>query len=176
MKKLIAVGAVVGFAALAEAGTIWTEDFTDVADWAVLNDPGGGAQVSTDGSLGYMKVRAASNQAAFAPSPDLATLAEFDVEQKKNYSLTFTIDRVSSSCSYQLALDEFSSKNGGYLSTVWQVFPPAGSSVTTGTFTVDLGKFNFNTGTHYVLPKILISTGNGDQLVKMDHMRIDFNP
>jgi hypothetical protein len=175
MKKQMVILAL-SVAAVAQAGTIWTEDFSDVTDWAVVNDPVGGSTVSSDGSIGYLKVTAASNQVSFAPAPDIAALAEFDATKKKNYALTFTVDRISPSCSYQLALDEFSSKTGGYVSTVWQVFPPKGMASTSGTFTVDLGKFTFSEQTRYIAPKILVNTGDGEQVVKMDTMKLEYIP
>ena len=176
MKKLaMAVGVLMAVAAV-QAGTIWTEDFTDVTDWAVIHDPAGGSKISSDGSLAYLKVAAEKAQASFAPVPELGDLAEFDVTKKKNYALMFTVDKISPSCSYQLAFDEFSSKTGGYISTVWQVFPSKGMASTSGTFTVDLGKFTFSEQTKFIAPKILVSTGDGEQVVKIDQMRLEYIP
>jgi len=165
----------VGAEALAE--TVWTENFSDVADWSVIYDPGKGSTITTDGNLGSLTVMAGGSEAAFVPAADVAPYAPFDPAKKAQYTLTFTVDKITASTSYDIAFDQFfEPSKDGFNGTIWQVHPTNGTSTATGTIVVNLGKYEFDPTTKFIMPKVTVHTGYGDQTVKFDLMKIDLNP
>jgi hypothetical protein len=170
--KLILAAAVCALMTLtgpgANAATVWSEDFSDVSDWAVVFDPSSGSTITSDGNLGLLFVNGGSTLAAFAPSSQ----APFDPINKADYTLDFNVNNVTWSTSYDIALDEFDS-GGNYLSTVWQVFPTEFSSTATGPQSINLGGFTFNAATANIAPKINVYTGDAGQTVSFDSMSLD---
>jgi hypothetical protein len=159
--------AFVSIGAVAQATIIiWSENFSDVSDWQVIFDPGGGSTITSDGNLGLFNVPSANNQAAFGPTPGVAPLVAFDTAKKNDYAMDFTVPSLTDSTSYDIRLDEFDS-NTNYLSTVFGVFP---QGTFTGTTNVSLGAFSYNGSTVYLLPKITVFTGNPNQTVSFDSM------
>lgn len=170
MLWLAAGVAFVSFSAVAQATiVIWSEDFSDVSDWQVIFDPGGGSTITSDGNLGLFNVQDDNNQAAFGPipiGPSAAPLVVFNTPNKNDYSMRFTVPTLTTSTSYDIRLDEFDS-NTNYLSTVFNVFP---QGTFTGSTNVSLGAFTYNANTVYVLPKITVFTGDPNQTVSFDSM------
>lgn len=161
---------------LASGDIIWQEDFSDLSDWFIVSNPGGDGTMNSDGSLGtFAEPSAAISGLTFAPT----TRAAFDPTQKETYSLEMSIESLTWSASHKWALDEFDS-GGGYIGTVWNVFPaneverstlgfsPAGP-VTTN---INLGTLTFNSSTAFIAPKFDIGTGDGGQSFVLDNLAI----
>jgi hypothetical protein len=154
------------FVAGARAAVIWSEDFSDVSDWQVILDPGGGTSITSDGNLGLFHVGPASSEAAFGPIPGTAPLVDFVPANKNLYAVDLVVDSLTGSTSYELRLDEFGSSTN-YLGTVFGVLA---QGVFTGTTNIALGAFSFNASAVYLLPKVEMFTGDGDQTVRVDNM------
>lgn len=83
-------------AARATIITIWSEDFSDVSDWQVIADPGGGSTITSDGNLGQLYVNAGGNLAAFGPKTDgSSALVLFDPSNKDAYAMNFVVDNLT---------------------------------------------------------------------------------
>lgn len=161
-----------GFVATARAGVIWTEDFSDVSDWVIIAQSNGnaGASISSLGGLGLFGVASNSSFAAFGPNT--AVLVPFAPPNKNDYAMDFTVPSLTDSTSYDIGLDEFDAGTN-YLSTVG-VFP---NGTFTGTTNVSLGgPLTYNASTVFLLPKITVFTGNGDQTVRFDNMEFTVVP
>jgi hypothetical protein len=173
VRWVAAVIALLGLTRVASATLIvWSEDFSNVSDWSVISDPGGGSSITSDGNLGSFYVNASNNVAAFGPNhTGTSGLALFNTANKNDYFLNFTVDSLTWSTSYDLALDEFGA-DGQYTGTVWQVFPALSTSTDTGSFSVALGAFTYDPGIMYILPKLTVHTGDGGQTVRFDSMSI----
>lgn len=173
MKRCVMVwGLMMGLAARAPADlVIWYEDFSDVSDWHVVYDPGGGSSITSDGSEGLFYVDAPDSEAAFVPDPDVAPFVPFNPSQSDQYTFSFTIAGLTGSTSYDLALDLFSAPNAGaFITTVWQVYPTSGTSVDAGFISVNLGDYAFDPSTTHLMPKVNVHTGFGEQTVRFDEM------
>lgn len=157
---------------------IWEEDFSDVSDWGIVYDPGGGASITSDGAEASLFVNAGTSEAAFAPDTAVAPFVPFDPTNSADYTLTFVVAGLTGSTSYDIALDQFSDSNGGaFISTVWQVFPSSGTSVSDGLVSVNLGSVSgFDPATQYLQPKINVHTGDGAQTVRFDNMTFSVVP
>ena len=157
---------------------IWSEDFSDVSDWRVVYDPGGGSSISSDGAEASLFVNGSATEAAFIPDTAVAPFVPFDPAQAGDYTLSFVVAGLSGSTSYDIALDQFSDSNSGaFLSTLWQVFPSSGTSVSTGLVTINLGTVaGFDASTQYLQPKINVHTGDGGQTVRFDDMSFSVVP
>ncbi len=166
------VGCGLLLACTARATIIWSEDFSNVSDWTVIADPGGGSTITSDGNLGLLYVNAANNQAAFGPQTGVAPFVPFDPNYKASYTMGFTVAAITYSTSYDIALDEFNS-GGNYIGTVWQVFPTASTSTFVGSTSVSLGAFTYTAGTTYLMPKITVHTGDPAQTVSFDNLQFD---
>ena len=169
---LITLAMVVAGAIVAPAAVIWDEPFDGARTWGVVWEQDSGSSVNISSGMADLYVDAASSHTAFGPSQVGDFCAAFDPAHKSDYTLYFTVDSVSWSTSYTIALDEFdSSKN--YVNTVWQVYPTSGSSVDTGTISVNLGSYTFHGGVAYVAPKIDTYTGDGGQTITFDRIYVD---
>jgi len=147
------------------AGIIWTQDFSNVSNWGIISDPGGGSSITSDGSQGLFYVNAGSNLAAFGPKTDgSSALVSFVPGNKNDYYMAFTVNNLTWSTSYEFALDEFNASTN-YVGTVWQVFPTASTTTFTGSTNIWLGSFTYDGGAAYILPKITVHTGDGGQTV-----------
>ena len=153
----------------AEANVIWLEDFSDTSDWLVGYDPGSGSSISSDGNIGSLYVNAGGSEAAFIPSTGLAPYVPFDPNNKSEYDMLFTVAGVSGSMSYDIALDTFDASHN-YVTTVWQVYPTFSTSTATGPLLVNLGAYNFDSSVAYLMPKVTVHTGFGEQTLAMDEM------
>lgn len=164
--------------AAADPIVIWSEDFSDVSDWQIVYDPGGGSTLSSDGDLAALFVNAAASEAAFIPNTAVAPFVPFDPSRPGDYTLTFVVAGLSYSTSYDVALDQFSAPHSGaFLSTVWQVFPSSGTSVSTGQVTISLGAVaGFDGAAQFLQPKINVHTGDGGQTVWFDEMTFSVVP
>jgi hypothetical protein len=167
----LAVAAItfVSFAAAAATAVIWSENFSNVSNWRIISDPGGGSSITSDGSRAALFVQAPQNLAAFGPKPGVAPLVAFDLADKGKYALSFTVSKLTLSLSYDIALDEFDAQTN-YVGTIWQVFPSTSTSTFVGSTNVSLGALVYDTKTAYLLPKITVHTGDGSQTVEFSKM------
>ncbi len=153
-----------------EAGAavvVYEEDFSDVGEWVVIfNDQGGSASITSDGLLGSFYVEAENNFVAFAPRPALTTPAAFVLSKASLYSLDFTVDSLTGSTSYSIEIDQFDA-NTNYLATVFGVVPQ-GTFV--GTDSVNLAGLPWNVNAEFILPKVTVYTGLGEQTVRFDYI------
>ena len=167
----IAVACLIVQICQAPADVIWSEDFSDVSDWNIGYDPGGGSTLTTDGSVGQLYVNAGASEAAFVPNSGIKPFAAFDPLQSSEYTLNLTVSSITSSTSYDVALDQFDS-SFNFVGTLWNVFPSSGTSVATGLQSVNLGSLSFAANTAYLMPKINVHTGDGAQTVGFDDLNI----
>lgn len=157
----------------AQADLIWSTDFSDVSGWVIVfNGLGGDAGVTTDGSLADFAVQLGNNEVAFVPSTGVFPFVPFDPGNSAEYSMSFTVEGLSGSVSYDIRLDEFDAANG-YLGTVYGVVP---QGTFTGTTNVSLGGFSYAPGTEKLMPKITVFTGLGDQTATFDDLHFDHVP
>jgi hypothetical protein len=89
-----------------------------------------------------------------------------------NYGFDFITSSLTGSASYDLSLDEFGA-NTNYLGTVFGVFPQ-GTFI--GSTNIALGAFSFDPNAVYLLPKLTLYTGNGDQTVGFSKMEFTVVP
>jgi hypothetical protein len=170
---LVCALAVLPLCASAVSITVWNEDFSDVSDWQIISDPGGGSTITTDGDLAALYVDKASEQAAFGPKTDgSSAFVPFDRDNPHIYSMHFTVDSITYSLSYDIALDLFDAGEN-YLATVWQVFPESSTSTFVGYTNVNLGTFSYHADTVYLMPKITVHTGDGGQTAYFDEMHFE---
>lgn len=167
----IAVACLIVQICQAPADVVWSEDFTDVSDWSIGYDPGGGSTLTTDGSVGQLYVNAGASEAAFVPNSGIKPFAPFDPLQSSQYTLNLTVSSITSSTSYDVALDQFDS-SFNFVGTAWNVFPSSGTSVALGSQSVNLGSLSFAANTAYLMPKINVHTGDGAQTVGFDDLNI----
>ncbi|HMP74992.1 MAG TPA: PEP-CTERM sorting domain-containing protein [Kiritimatiellia bacterium] len=159
----------------ARADLIWQEDFSDVSDWSVIfNFQGDGSSLDSDGSLGTFSVAALNNEVAFGPTVGVAPFVPFDPANKADYTMTYVVEGLTASVSYDIRLDLFDSGDA-YIATVFAVVP---QGVGTGSNTVNLGDFTFDGATAKILPKVSVFTGPDftDQEVRFDEIRFDVVP
>jgi len=171
MKKCMRLGAALlaAFCVSAQANVIWLEDFSDTSDWLVGYDPSGGSSISSDGSVGSLYVNGGGTEAAFIPSTGVAPFVPFDPANKAEYDMMMAIISVSGSMSYDIALDTFDASHN-YVSTVWQVYPTFSTSTDTGNLLVNLGAYNFDSSVAYLMPKVTVHTGFGEQTLTFDEL------
>lgn len=166
----------VGLASAVQASLIWTQDFSNVSNWQVIADPGGGSSVTSDGSQGLFYVNAGGNLAAFGPKTDgSSALVPFNPADKSNYYMAFTVNNLTWSTSYEFAFDEFDA-NTNYVNTVWQVFPSSSTTTFVGTTNVWLGAFSYDGSAAYILPKLTVHTGDGGQTIYFGAMEFSLVP
>ncbi|HMP74993.1 MAG TPA: PEP-CTERM sorting domain-containing protein [Kiritimatiellia bacterium] len=158
-------------AVVAEASILYHEDFSDVSDWLVIyNDQGGAASITSDGNLGTFYVESMNNFVAFAPNPALSGFASFDPSKSSyQYYLFYEVASLTDSTSYSIEIDQFDSSQN-YLSTVFSVAP---QSTFVGSNRVLLADLPWNPSAAYILPKVTVYTGLGDQTVVFDSMGLD---
>ena len=155
----------------ANATIVWVENFSVVTDWTVILNPGG-ATITTDGNLGSFNVPPGNAEAAFGPITGVAPLVSFSNAEKHKYTLSFDVDSLTGSTSYDIRLDQFDA-NTNYISTVFNVFP---QGTFTGTTNVSLAGFTFSGSAAFILPKISVFTGDPNQTVVFDNMEFDLIP
>lgn len=155
-----------GIAAVHAETTLWSEDFADVTDWLVIDDPGKGSSIITDGSTASLYVNSGASEAAFGPNTAVAPFLEFDPTQKAGFDMTFTVSGLTDSTSYDIRLDEFD-VSGAYIGTVYSV---AAQGTFVGTKTVNLGAFEFQEKTARLLPKVTVFTGEPKQTVRFKNI------
>ena len=172
MKKLLTSLAIIvltGICSYAHADIIWNQNFSNVSNWMII-DPSGGSTITSDGTLGLLYVNGANTQAAFIPNTVTKPFVPFNPAQKNQYTLYFNINSITWSTSYDIALDEFDS-NKSWLDTM-----SSSSSTLTGSYSINLGGFTFNANTAYLMPKIIVYTGDGGQTVKISGMSFNYAP
>jgi hypothetical protein len=178
MKRVLAVACLVMVGAMVSYGTIVYQDDCSTANgWANIANPSGNATFSSDGST----VSFTEPNGGMSPG-NAATWGtsqmDFDASQKDRYTLTFDILSLTDSASYKFAIDEFNS-SGGWLNTIWNVFPTVPEDRTTigvsgpGTIDIDLGTLTYNANTAKIAPKFDLTTGNGNQTLKIDSVTLD---
>lgn len=166
-------GVSVALTVAASANLVWQEDFTDVSDWSVIfNNLGGTAQLTSDGTLGHFFVGAGNNEVAYGPIGAQSGYVPFVPASSSDYTLSFIVDSLTGSTSYDIRLDEFGSTSN-YLGTVFAVFP---QGTFAGSTNVNLGAFSYDPSTTYVLPKVTVFTGSGEQEVVFDNLQFDQIP
>lgn len=156
-----------------DAAVLFLEDFTSSSDWVLIfNAQGGAAGVTSQVGVGYFYVDAPNNEVAYGPDPGvLGHFIAFIPGHKASYDVSFTVTELTDSTSYDIRLDQFDA-NHTYLSTVYNVFPQ-GTFV--GSTSVNLGAFTFDPSAVYVLPKVTVFTGLGNQEVAFDQLEVDYN-
>jgi len=176
MKNLIVcfVLAFAFFAAIpaVQAENLWTENFPNVKNWTILSDPGEGSTMTSSDGLAALYVDKGKNQAAFAPLQSEATMVAFDPSKASEYTITWKIDHLTASVSWDLAMDELDA-NRKYISTVWNVYPVKGNCASIGEFSKNLGGFTWKPETRYIAPKIDVFTGDPKQTVYVGYIKID---
>ena len=162
-----------GFGVRAKADLIWTQDFSNVSNWQVVFNPDSSVTgIQSDGTHGLFSVQTNNSLAAFGPNTALSPLAPFVPANNGNYGFDFITSSLTGSASYDLSLDEFDA-NTNYIGTVFSVFP---QTTFTGSTNIALGAFSFNPNTGYLLPKLTLYTGNGDQTVGFSVMELTVVP
>lgn len=154
---------------------IWQEDFSSVADWSIIfNAQADGSSLTSDGFLGSFNVEVVNNEVAYGPVMGVAPMVAFNPVQAADYTMTFVVDSLTASVSYDIRLDLFDS-GSNYLATVFGVVPQ-GTFV--GTDTVNLGAFTYADGTALLLPKVSVFTGPDftDQTVRFDDLQFSVVP
>lgn len=152
---------------------LYQEDFSDVSDWVVVyNDQGGAVSLASDGALGTFSIEAPNNFAAFAPLPNPSVFAPFDASRASGYFLRYAVAGLTDSTSYSIEIDQFDSGQN-YLSTVFSV-APQGTFV--GTNTVFFTGYPWDPAAAYILPKVTMYTGLGNQTVTFDFLEIGVIP
>jgi hypothetical protein len=178
MKRVLAVAVLVMVGALVSYGTIVYQDDCSTANgWANIANPSGNAVFSSDGST----VSFTEPNGGMSPG-NAATWGTsqmtFDPSLKTYYTLTIDVLSLTDSASYKFAIDEFTSA-GGYLNTIWNVYPVPEAERSTlgvsgpGTITLDLGTLTYNGSTAKIAPKFDLTTGNGNQTLKIDAITLD---
>lgn len=151
----------------ASSAVIYHDDFSDVSDWEVVfNNLGGVATVTSDGSWASFYVAGANNLVAFAPISGVTPLPSFNIAS--TYRMTYAVQSLTYSTSYSIEIDQFDA-NTNYLATAFGVVP---QGVILGTNTVSLEGIAWNINTEYVLPKITVYTGDGNQTVVFDFLDV----
>lgn len=148
---------------------IWSEDFSNVADWLVAWEQhvDTGATISTDGSFGLMYVERNDSGAAFSPSAFMA----FNEGTWSTYNLSFDVESISWSMSYQVGFDEF---DAGYNYVGSVTVHPQGTFV--GSTNYSLAGVSWDAGVTYVRPKITMSTGDGGQTLTINEIQLAVIP
>ena len=168
-KTLLTIGMILVTAMSTVADVVWSDDLSDVSDWAVIWNPSNDATVISSGGLGLFSEPSpgmfAPAGAAFGPTNRIA----FDPLLNGDYTFGFTVAAISGSMSYDIAFDCFSG-SGAYADTVWNIFP---NQAFAGTTNINLGGFSFTNTTAYISPKLTIHTGEGDQTVSFDSISLD---
>ncbi len=157
------------------AETLWSEDFSDVGDWEIISDPGGGSSITASGGLGVMYVDKSNNLAAFCPRTTDASLIPFIPAKRSEYTIKWKVDNLTTSVSWDIAIDEFDG-NKKFINTVWNAYPKIGSTVETGEFSKNFGEKTWSFKTKYIKPKITIHTGDAAQKVCFDYIKIEKAP
>ena len=156
-----------GLAPHAPASVLYEEDFSSVAEWfPVYNQNGGTATVTSDGDHASFYVQGANNVVAFAPVFPFVNVHELNPDS--SYMMRFGVVSVSYSTSYSIEIDQFDS-NSNYVTTVFNVWPEGTS---TGTNTFSLANLYIHPSATYILPKITMRTGDGDQTIVFDSLDI----
>lgn len=170
---MLLVVALLGFAVGAKADLIWTQDFSNVSNWQVVYNPDSSVTgIQSDGTHGLFSLQASNSLAAFGPNTALTPLVPFVPVNNADYGFDFITSSLTGSASYDLSLDEFGA-NTNYLGTVFGVFP---QGTFTGSANVALGAFSFDPSAVYLLPKLTLYTGNGDQTVGFSKMEFTVVP
>jgi len=171
MKKLwvIVVGLmVVGMAA--SATVVWQDDMSNATTWNLVVANTMNAWNSSDGSLGSFGVSNASSVAAWAPT----THGNIDTSRPTDYSFSYVVPTISGSMSYWYDLDGFDS-GGTYVRTLGTI---VSQGVFMGSNSVNIGTVLSGadwSGVYQVAPKLILSTGNGDQVMQVDNLSINDN-
>jgi len=176
MKKLIVclvlASAFFAAAPAVRAENLWTESFPNVKNWTIVSDPGEGSTMTSSGGLAVLYVDKGKNQAAFAPVQSEITMVPFNPSNASEYTITWKIDHLTTSVSWDLAMDELDA-NRKYINTVWNIFPVKGNCASVGEFSKNLGGFIWKKETRYIAPKIDVYTGEPKQTVYVGYIKID---
>ena len=166
MRKNIILLVIFSLAGGAWGDLIWHEDFSDVSDWLIAWEQHAdtGATITSDGSHGLLYINRDNSGAAWSPTAFMS----FNETTWDTYTLSFDVNNISWSMSYQVGFDEFDG-SFGYLSSV--TIHPQGTFV--GTTNYALSSASWNPSTAYVRPKITGNTGDGTQTLTMNDMQIN---
>ncbi|MDP3787352.1 MAG: hypothetical protein Q8R05_07420 [Candidatus Omnitrophota bacterium] len=167
---------------IAGAETIWSEDFSDVSDWGVVFDPGGGSVIKRSNGLDSMQsdsnpahmaalyVDKEHAQAAFSPNPVGSNFIPFDPAKKSEYTLKWKVDRLTTSVSWDIAIDEFNA-NKKYINTIWSIC--TANNEAGKEFSKNLGNKGWSASTKYVIPKISLHSGDAAQTAYLSYMSLE---
>ena len=150
---------------------VWEENFSDVSDWNVIfNAQGDSSSITSDGSLGRLFVQVVQNEVAYGPTSTFA----FDPVNAGDFAMSFTVDSITASVSYDIRLDMFNASSV-YVGSVFNVVP---QGTFAGTDTVNLGGFTYDPATAFLSPKITVFTGPSvsDQSVFFDNLAFSVVP
>lgn len=167
---VLVIGCMVSGSAV-QAEVIWSEDFSDVGEWGVISDPGGGSTITVVDGLGAMQINEGKNTAAFGPNPVSENFIPFDPGKKDAYAINWKIDKLTDSVSWDIAIDEFDS-NQQYINTIWYIYPAKGSTNEKGEFSKSFGNKTWNSKTSYIIPKVTVYSGNGQQTVYFSRLEV----
>lgn len=156
------------------AETLWSEDFSDVGDWEIISDQGGGSSITASDGLAAMYVDKSNNLAAFGPRTTDVSLVPFIPAEKSEYIMKWKVGNLTTSVSWDIAIDEFD-ENKKFINTIWNIYPKIGSTAETGEFSKNFGEKTWTLKTKYIKPKITIHTGNAAQKVCFDYIKIEKN-
>jgi hypothetical protein len=160
-----------GGGSFVHAAILYLEDFSDTSEWFPVYNPNGGvASVTSDGSQGSFFMADPNEVVAFAPVFPLVSVGIFN--PAATYLFSFEVVSISYSTSYSIEIDLFD-ENQAYLSTIFNVVPE-GTFV--GFSSVSFDGSGFDPGTRYILPKVTMRTGDGNQTIVFDHMSIEQLP
>ncbi len=164
------VGLVALMGHAAQGAVVYSEDFSDVGEWVVIYDhTGSGASITTDGEWGSLHVDGANNFVAFGPLPALQAPTPYLLSPNYRYQLRYRVTGLTGSTSYSIEVDQFD-ESLQYISTV---FGLAAQGTYVGESVVGLSGFPFDPTARYILPKITVYTGLGNQSVQFDQLDIE---
>ncbi|MFH0953090.1 MAG: hypothetical protein V1873_02040 [Verrucomicrobiota bacterium] len=169
---LASIGVMLAAAQLVYGDVIWHEDFSDISDWHVWSGSATNAGIVGLGTMADLIVSNNDGIGTFIPTEGLQTLAPFDPSQKSAYDVTWAVDSLDNSCSYHIHLDLYDASSN-YFSTTWNL---TAFDTRTGSVSTNLGSFTFDANTRFVKPKMDVTTGFGDQWVRMDDLAIEAIP
>lgn len=166
------IGVMLAAAPWVSGDIIWHEDFSDISDWHVWSGTATNAGMVALGTMADLIVSNSDGRGTFIPTEGLQTLAPFDPSQKSAYNVTWTVDSLDNSCSYHIHLDLYDASSN-YFGTTWDITV---FDTRTGSVSTNLGSFTFDANTRFVKPKMDVTTGFGDQWVRMDDLAIEAIP
>ncbi len=162
----MAAGGCVLAACTAWSEPVWEEDWASLDEWSIYEGPLVKGYYAGEAGEGTFGVSNANTWAHFLSANRVAV----DVQRLKEYAVFFEVVEVSRSMSYQLDLDAFDA-NGEYLRTI-TVLPQRDDKKLWVIKLNSVPKADWK-DVSQVAPKIGLSTGKGDQRMKVRVFKIE---